>query len=88
MHIVGKFNIRTIVDEIVAVPTGNDLLHFSGILSLNPVGHFLFELLSEEQTEESLVEALMAEYEVDAETAGADVREFLDVLREHKLLAE
>lgn len=88
MRIKGEFCIRTISDEIVALPIGDNLMHFSGILSLNEVGRFLFEQLHEEQTVESLTEALVAEYEVDAETAAADVREFLEILREGQLLAE
>ena len=42
---------------------------------------FLFELLQTEQTEDSLVEALTEKYDVDADTARADVREMLDTLR-------
>lgn len=88
MRIVGKFSIRTILDEIVAIPTGSGLEHFSGILSLNSVGQFLFELLAEEQTEEMLVAAVLEEYEVDEKTAKADVEDFLAILKENNLLAE
>lgn len=88
MRVVGKFCIREILDEIVAIPMESGSEHFSGIVSLNPVGQFLFELLAEEQTEEALITALTAEYEVDEATAAADVREFLGILRENKLLSE
>lgn len=88
MRVIGKFCIREIMDEVVAIPVGESQALFSGIISLNPVGRFIFEQLSEERTEAELVEALTAEYEVDPETASQDVAEFLDVLRGHKLLAE
>ena len=46
------------------------------------------ELLQTEQTEESLVSALMDTYDVDFTTAQADVSEFLTLLQEHHLLAD
>ena len=88
MRIAGKYIIRTISDEIVALPTGSDALHFSGIIGMNPVGRFLFELLSKEQTKETLMEAMVAEYEVDEKTASADIEDFLNILRENHLLSE
>lgn len=88
MHIIGTYTIRNILDEIVAIPQGSATESFNGIISLNPVGQFLFACLREEQTEETLVQALTDNYEVDRETAAADVREFLDTLRQSDLLAE
>lgn len=88
MRIISGFHIRTIVDEIIAVPTGEAAKKMSGIVSLNPVSKFLFEELRNEHTEQSLVSALMNEYEVDQTTAEADIREFLDYLRSFQLLME
>ena len=88
MRLAGKFVIRTIMDEIVALPTGSDAIHFSGIIGLNPIGQFLFELLSNDHTKESLLAAVVAEYEVDENTASADIDEFLDILRTNHLLIE
>lgn len=88
MHLIGTYTVRTILDEIVAIPLGSSSERFNGIVSLNPVGQFLFELLSQERTEQELVQALTEEYEVDAATAAADVQEFLASLRQGGLLAE
>lgn len=88
MHIVSGFHVRQILDEMIAVPTGDAGKVFSGIVSLNELGGFLFELLREEQTEETLVRAVLDEYEVDPGTALADVREFLANLRVSGLLIE
>ena len=54
---------------------------FNGVIHNNPTAAFLFELLQTEQTEDSLVAALTEKYDVDADTARADVREMLDTLR-------
>ena len=85
MRILDGFCIREVMDEMIAIPTGEAAKQFSGIISLNPVSRFLFERLASEQTEESLVAALLEEYEVDAQTAAADVAEFLARLREYHL---
>ena len=88
LRITEKFVIRRIADETVAIPVGSVKGGFSGIISLNEVGEFLFALLAEECSKEDLVSALLAEYDVNRETAQADVQEFLDNLSKAGLLAE
>ena len=88
MHIAVKFLVRKIADETVAIPVGSTGNDFSGILGLNEVGQYLIELLAEEQTEDSLVSALLEQYDVAPETARADVREILEHLRGTGLLTE
>lgn len=67
--------------EDFAIATGKAMKHFNGVIHNNPTAAFLFELLQTEQTEDSLVAALTEKYDVDADTARADVREMLDTLR-------
>lgn len=88
MQIIRGFCVREILDEIVAIPTGSAALRFSGVISLNELGKFLFELLEQEQTLDSLVAAVTDGYDVDEQTARADVEDFLRSLREKKLLIE
>ena len=88
LRISEKFVIRRIADETVAIPVGSVKGGFSGIISLNEVGEFLFAQLAEECSKEDLVSALLAEYDVNRETAQADVQEFLDNLSKAGLLAE
>jgi hypothetical protein len=88
MHILSGFHVRQILDEVIAVPSGEVGKVFSGIVSLNEIGRFLFEALQTEQTVDSLVAAVLEEYDTDPETARADVTEFLEHLRAAGLLAE
>lgn len=88
MRIVSGFHVRQVLDELIAIPTGDAAAKMSGIISLNEVGKLLFEKLQSEQTEETLVQALLDEYEVTREEAQADVREFLEALRGSGLLVE
>lgn len=88
MHIPKGFHIRQILDETIAVPSGEISKDFSGIISLNEVGQFLFELLQTEQSKESLLRALLDSYDVPEEIAQADIDDFLSHLRSAGLLIE
>lgn len=86
MKIEKEFVLREIAGDYVIIPTGKTVLEFNGLATINEVGVFLWKLLQEEITEEELVEKLLEEYEVDEETARADVAEFIDVLVNNKVL--
>lgn len=88
MRILNEFCVREVMDEVVAIPTGEAAKKFYGIISLDPVSRFLFEKLQQEQTVQSLVDAVLEEYEVDPQTAQQDVESFLDQLRQRQLLVE
>ena len=88
MRILEGFHLRQIAGDTVAVPSGPVAAKLSGLAVLNDTAQFLFELLQTEQTEDSLVAAMLEQYDTDPPTARADVREFLDTLRQCKLLVE
>ena len=88
MHIVPGFVVRQIAGETIAIPAGAAARELSGLLARNGSGLFLCELLRQEQTEASLVDALLETYDTDAATAQADVSEFLEILRSHGILVE
>lgn len=88
MKILEGFCLRQVLGEKIAVPTGAVAAKLSGIAAMNETGEFIFDLLQTEQTEESLLSSLLAEYEVSEEEARADLRELLDVFRHYGLLVE
>ena len=88
MRLVSGFCIRDILGEKIAIPSQEAARHLSGLASLNETGEFLFRLLENEQTEESLVKELLDNYEIDHPTATTDVKNFVQKLRENKLLVE
>ena len=86
MHVISNFFIREVAGERIAVPAGAAAAKFSGIISLNETAAFLLAALSEEQTEESLLAAMLEEFDTDAATARADIADFLASLRTLGLL--
>ena len=60
---------------------------FNGMINLNETGAFLWRILEKGATEEEAVAELLKEYDVDEETAKADVKAFVSKLTEAGLLA-
>lgn len=69
---------------------GDDLvvldLDSSMYYSLDPVGARIFELLQEPTRLDAIVETIVAEFEIDAQTAGADLLALVDTLVTQKLV--
>ena len=57
------------------------------VLGLNPTAALVWSLL-EERDEEGITAAVAERFDVDPETAGRDVREFLGLLRERGLVVD
>ena len=86
MKLKYDFVVREIVGEYVMVPLGEGALAFSGMISTSETGALLAEALQQDVTRQELLERLLAEYDVDEQTANADLEEFLSQLRKLDLL--
>jgi len=85
MKIKSEFILREIMGSYIVVPTGEKLVDFKVMITLNETSAFLWNLLNEEKTFEELVNALTSEYDVDEETAKNDVSEFIEQLNDKKV---
>jgi len=88
MRIRDGFVVRDVAGAAVALPIGERVIDFNGLLSLNSTGRVLWERLAVGCSESDLVESLTAGYRVTPEDAQQDVRAFIAVLREKKLITE
>lgn len=87
MQIKQGFVLRQIGDTYMVVAIGVQTLDFQGMIRLNETGAFLWQRLSETScTEDVLVQAMIAEYDVDAATAASDVSDFVNALKDADLL--
>ena len=82
MKVSKDFILREIAGEYILVPTGASAAKINGLITMNELGCFIFKTLIESQTMETLVDAIVAEYDVDRNTAQADAQEFLTQLDE------
>ncbi|MDO4586558.1 MAG: PqqD family protein [Planctomycetia bacterium] len=86
MKIKENFILRNVAGSFVVVPTGKATVDFSGMITLNETGVFLWKQLETDQTKDELVSALLKEYDVDETTAQNDIEAFLKILEENNLL--
>ena len=78
MKIKENFVLRQVAGAWVVLPLGSATLDFNGMLSLNESGLLLWRLLEVGKDADDMVDALLQAYDVDRETAKADVEEFLN----------
>ena len=77
---------REIAGDVVLVPVGRTVYEANGLFILNEVGAFLWDKLSQAENADALLDAVLAEYEVDENTAKADVAAFLERLRQMEII--
>ena len=82
MKLKDGFILRSVAGETVVVPTGGDL-DLNMMITLNESGKFLWERLEKGAEQEELVSALLAEYDVDEQTARNHVAAFVAKLNEN-----
>lgn len=85
MKIKDGFLLRQVAGQTVVLPFGDEL-DLNMMITLNDTGAFLWEHLQNETTEEELVKALLAEYDVDEATARQSVSGFVAKLNENGFL--
>lgn len=88
MKIKKGFVLRNVVDEYMVMPTGENIATFEGTAVLNEVSAFVFRQLENAVSRDDVLTALLAEFEVDEETAARDLDTLLDRFRELGLLEE
>ena len=86
MKIVDGFVLKNIADTNVVVPLGSNTVSFRSVIQLNETGAFLWKLLENDIDEEGLLTAMLKEYDIDEQTAKADIDEFLITMRKAELL--
>lgn len=72
---------RQIAGETILIPVGKTVYDSHGLFAMNELGAFLWDLLPDAQSEDDLVKAVLAEYEVSEDVARRDIAQFLDELR-------
>lgn len=86
MKIKNGYILRQVAGNSIVIAVGDEAVNFNGIITINTAGTFLWELLEKGATKEELLEAMLKEYDVDAETAKKDIDEFVEKLSKADLL--
>lgn len=89
MKIRKGLELRDVCGEKVVIAEGLENLDFSKMINLNESAAYLWQAVSGRDFSESeLVDLLCAAYDVDRETATADVRSLVASWKDEGLIAE
>lgn len=88
MRIKDGFVLRSVVDEFIVMPTGENIARFEGAVVLNDVSAFIFKQLESPASREDVLAAVLNEYDIDETTAAADLDALLVQFRQMNLLEE
>ncbi len=86
MKIKDNYVLKHISGKAIVVPIKEEALNFNGIITLNETSAFLFERLKKDITLQDLVTQMMETYEIDPKTALADIKDFIQALKERGLM--
>lgn len=80
--------VQQVMNFWAAVPVGKDSMRYNGVMSLNETAKDMIELLNQETTEDEIVAKLLQDYDVAEADLRQHVKDFLQKLRDEKLLVE
>jgi len=80
MKIKKGFILREVAGNYIVVSIGEMAKQFNGVINLNQTGAFMWKELEKGGDKESLITALLNEYDVDRERAEKDAQRFIDTL--------
>ncbi len=81
MKIKDGYLLREVAGSHIVVPIGEGAMDFSGVISMNEVGAFLWSNMTEDTTKDNLLKAVLAEYDVEESVAKADIDDFIEKLK-------
>ena len=77
---------RDVAGDTVLVPVGKTVYDSNGLFILNEVAAFIWDRLESVASEQELLTAVLAEYEVTEAEARKDLQDFLAELRKMGIL--
>jgi hypothetical protein len=73
-------------NEYVLVPVANNIADMNSVYTLNETGAFLWELIDGKKSVKDLIDELISEYDIDKETATADVMSFIEEMKKYLII--
>ena len=83
-----NFELVNVADDYILVPLGDQMEKFNGTVVLKEVSAFLLEKLESDLTIKELVRLLLDEYDVDFDTAQADVEKAVEEMKKLGIVYE
>ena len=81
MKIKKGFVVREIAGKSVVIALGSASNSFKGMIELNGTARVIWDMLALGKDKNEIVDAIVAEYDVERETADADTDNFIEALK-------
>jgi hypothetical protein len=81
------FSLENVGGQDLLIPVGSRVLDMNGLVVLNAVGRYIWELLAEDRSLDELAAAVVEHFDVDAGRARADIEAFVADLGAKGLIA-
>lgn len=88
MKIKEGYLLREVAGSNIVVPVGSGMMDFSGVITLNEVGAFIWKILEKGADKEDIVNKMLEEYDVEKAVVEQDVDEYIDRLKGAGLIAD
>lgn len=88
MRIKQGFVMRDVAGQTVIIATGEASKTFQGMIRVNGTGRTVWQGLADGLDVAGIVDKVTGEYDIDRETATADVNAFIDQMRANGFLDE
>ena len=82
------FVLRSIVDELFLMPTGDNIGVFKGTLLLNETAALVWQKLQNPVSRDDLLRAILDELDVEESVAAADLDALLERLRAYDVIED
>ena len=87
MHLKYAFDTMELDELTIAVPVGENVSQFRGVIKLNETAAYILKLLKNEISEEEIVKEMEKEYDVPHELIIEDVKRYISEFEKRGLLA-
>jgi hypothetical protein len=74
-------------NEYVLVPIANNIADMNSMYTLNETGAFIWELIDGKRTVGEIISELVKEFDIDNDTASADVISFIDDMKKYLVIS-
>lgn len=86
MKVREGYVLRSVLDEKIVLPKGEEMVDFSGAIVLSDSVAFIWEHLQQDVEKEELLDFVTAEFDVERKTAEQDLDALLKRLDEYGVL--
>ena len=82
------FMLQNVGGQSILVPLGAQVMDTNALITLNPTGRYVWELMAEHRSVDELAEAVTEKFDVELDRARVDVQAFLDEVTAMGLVEE